>query len=119
MILYARADSPVVSWLADSILPTLLIEARVLAFSIIACFRKRTFIVISTASWGKKQTHLQADHEAFSYQAMLTLSADLVGVSNEASPAATRCSVAVHLAHSIHAACQRRARVLALFLDAG
>ena len=49
----------------------------------------------------------------------LTLSADLVGVADEASPAAACRSVAVHLAHSIHAACQRRARVLALFLDAG
>ena len=50
VILYAGADSPVVSWLADSVLPTLLIEARILAFSIKACFRKRTFIVISTTS---------------------------------------------------------------------
>ena len=47
VILYAGADSPVVSWLTDSVLPTLLIEARILAFSIKACFRKRTFIVIS------------------------------------------------------------------------
>lgn len=97
MVLYARADSPVVSRLADSVLPTLLIEARVLAFTIKACFSQRTFIVISTTG----------------------LAADLVGVANEASPAATSSSVAIHLAHSIHAACQCRARVLALFLDAG
>ena len=35
---------------AHGILSTLFIEARILAFSIKACFRKRTFIVISTTS---------------------------------------------------------------------
>ena len=45
VILYAGADSPVVSWLADSILPTLLIEARILAFSIKTGLSQRTFII--------------------------------------------------------------------------
>ena len=52
-------------------------------------------------------------------QAELTFAADLVGVANEAPPAATGGSVAVHLADSVHPASQSRARVLALFLDAG
>ena len=63
---------------------------------------------------------MQVEHGTFSrYKAVLTLSAYLVGVANEASPAAAGRSVTVHLAHSIHAACQGRARILALFLDAG
>ena len=68
---------------------------------------------------GEKRTHLQAVQKTFRYKAVLTLSADLVGVANEASPAATGCSVTVHLAHSIHAACQGCARILTFLLDAG
>ena len=46
----AGANGSVDLHTTQSILPALFIEARILAFSIKACFRKRTFIVISTTS---------------------------------------------------------------------
>ena len=50
VIFKTRANSPVVSWLTDCVLPTLLVDAGILAFTVKACFGKCTFAVTLTTS---------------------------------------------------------------------
>ena len=118
MIGFAGAKGPMTPGTADGINTTVLVQAGVLTFSIIACKSEVTLGITLAASCEGDKSH-EMEFERGKLKTVLTFSTDCEWVANKSSSARACGSVVIDTALCIGAACESCAWILTSLLDAG